>query len=216
MKLKHRFLYAIWHHARERKPLSHSLFKLASNYRDAYLGESYEISENGEERVLRKLAGSLNVIFDVGANIGRWSLAAQRWHPRATIYAFELCPEPFSRLSEVACGNIIPINIGLYNKSEVVSVCVEDNDARSFITAGQATGNTHLPVLRGDAFCAERGIASIDFLKWTSRAPRPLYSTDLERCYLKFLSYSSSLASPTCIGKSFSSISTAGLVPPTK
>ena len=65
-----------------------------------------------------------DTIFDVGANIGLFSLFVSLYFPETKVYSFEPLPEVFKSLSANANlyqTNITPLNIGLSNKeSEVV------------------------------------------------------------------------------------------------
>src|SRR4051812_20272003 len=59
---------------------------------------------NGERRLLRTIAAGLPadaVIFDGGANVGRWSAAARELAPHARIHAFEPHPQAFAALQRV-------------------------------------------------------------------------------------------------------------------
>jgi precorrin-6B methylase 2 len=60
---------------------------------------NFDENSNGEKRILEKLAFfNLNIIWDVGANIGDWSVAAKKQFPKAKITAFEIVPKSFDDL----------------------------------------------------------------------------------------------------------------------
>jgi FkbM family methyltransferase len=68
---------------------------------------------NGERRLLKSLAlppGA--VIFDVGANVGRWSQQARRLFPSAEIHAFEPLPTAFEQLRRIAGITAHPVALG--------------------------------------------------------------------------------------------------------
>ena len=142
------------------------------------LGLNYgraNVDESGEEFALRYAAERVpdaQVLFDVGANAGDWTLAAQRTWPRATVHAFEPSTDTYSRLVERTPG----------------AVCVRaalgdtEADATLYAVAGQsglsslhqrdlaahamtmtAAESVHVTTL--DAYCAGNGIERIDYLK---------------------------------------------------
>jgi FkbM family methyltransferase len=61
---------------------------------------NYDTATNGEQRVLQRLAAfAPQRLFDAGANVGEWSLAAARHCPTARIDAFEISPPTFVTLT---------------------------------------------------------------------------------------------------------------------
>ena len=133
------------------------------------------VDESGEEFALRYAAQRVpdaQVLFDVGANAGDWTLAAQRTWPQAAVHAFEPSTDTYRRLVERTSG----------------AVCVQaalgdvETDATLYAVAGQsglsslhrrdlaahdmtmtAAESVHVTTL--DAYCAENGIDRIDYLK---------------------------------------------------
>src|SRR5690606_34205235 len=74
--------------------------KLLQGAIDGLRGYSYDFDRNGERRLLEVLASvPVRTVFDVGANVGDWSLAAAQALPLATIHCFELSPRTFKTLS---------------------------------------------------------------------------------------------------------------------
>lgn len=75
---------------------------LSRPYRSALL--RHKVAAGVEhDRVLRRL--NCRSVVDVGANRGQFSLAARRWHPDATIIAFEPLPRPAERFRRVFAGD---------------------------------------------------------------------------------------------------------------
>jgi FkbM family methyltransferase len=75
-----------------------------------------------EIRQIDSLLGDTNpdlVIFDVGANVGKWSLEAIQKFPKAHVYAFEPSKRTFEVLSSAVAGtkNIVPMNLAIAGKS---------------------------------------------------------------------------------------------------
>jgi len=134
--------------------------------------KNYDARENGEWSVLRRLQGlTLTVLFDVGANVGDWTLAAAAIFPRAEIHAFEIAEATYRvlRLRTEGLASVHPVAFGLSDRDEeVILRYYENNPALStvlpyphelpFEVVGGRT-------IRGDAYARERGIDHIDFLK---------------------------------------------------
>src|SRR5690349_1185419 len=74
-----------------RSPVLHRLANYASTYLDGYYNLDYDHATNGEQDMLITLRRfRFSCIFDVGANVGDWTLLAHRYFPGAHIYSFEL------------------------------------------------------------------------------------------------------------------------------
>jgi len=118
------------------------------------------------------------VLFDVGANVGNYTLKLQKYFPNSKIYAFEPNPKTFDLLvqSTQQFSNVFPEKVGLSDKNEtskiysyaseeasehaslykdVISDLHHDNDIASF----------EIALEKLDDFCANNHIEKIDFLK---------------------------------------------------
>ena len=78
------------------------LDKLSTIYHSIYENLNYDCENNGELFLLNKLnhSNNLNCIFDVGANIGTYSLLARDINKKCLIFAFEPVPETFIDLQK--------------------------------------------------------------------------------------------------------------------
>jgi len=123
-----------------------------------------------------KLKISNPIIFDVGANIGDYSLALSGRFPNSIIYSFEPHPETFSRLkSNIPTNNIKLFNFALGEKKDTLTL-YDRNDSngspfaslhKEAITDIQNKGTIEIPVqvFTLDEFTTENNISRIDFLK---------------------------------------------------
>lgn len=139
---------------------------------NGYENLNYSPRSNGERFVLKAMsANRLSCIFDVGANVGEWSLMAHDIFRQAKIHAFEVM--------DVTCGvlqkntadipNIIVNACGLSDKEETVNLrYYPDNPALTTMTAynhEQAYRETTGVVVSGDTYVREHGIDHIELLK---------------------------------------------------
>jgi|SRR5579875_661621 len=150
------------------------LDRAARAYSRAYGNVNYDLHTNGEEEVLRRLAtvSSQPVLFDVGANIGEWTLAAKRWMPSAEVHCFEIVRETFEGLRR-AVGTISgvvlnPTGLGSAPGYVQVELYPGDSSKSSVVRAlGVAEGRSVVTcrVLRGDAYCREAAVDHVHMLK---------------------------------------------------
>jgi len=120
-------------------------------------------------------ARSANVVFDVGANVGMFSLAALAVQPQAVVHAFEPTPEIAAALRRTASLNglgrlyVHEVAIHAHNGKAVLRRYRGDrgtNGGMNFVstTVGDPTGEfVHTVCL--DDFCDERKIDRVDLLK---------------------------------------------------
>jgi FkbM family methyltransferase len=161
--LRSRALQPVWRRL-------HALALSGMNYGD------HDHSRNGELWLLDRLANHLGpapVIFDVGANVGRYSMEVLRRFPNASLYAFEPSATAYEQLT-IALGRrarTFRFALGsedaeraLYANhpgSELGSLIRRDLHRRNIEVEETET----VQVRRLDTFCSEHGIDRIDLLK---------------------------------------------------
>ena len=141
-------------------------------------GERWVLSQ-----VVAKACGPSAVVFDVGANVGDYSLCVRAFLPQARIYAFEPAQSVYLQLTESittagADDQIKPFNFGFSDSERTVefySYAVEGNEASVLSSIDQrlptqvldvqTQGSEKIQVRTIDDFCAAEGIEHIDFLK---------------------------------------------------
>jgi FkbM family methyltransferase len=132
-----------------------------------------DLTVNGELALLQRTSFlDFRVLFDVGANVGKWSEAALTAHPHATIHAFEIVPSTFRTLSAnlvPQAGRVVANDFGLADTDGEVMVHVgPDPIISSIYDFGKPqAGTKRVPcrVRRGDHYASEQGISQIDFVK---------------------------------------------------
>lgn len=138
-------------------------------------GFSYDFNENGEEDLLQRVANVNPItVFDVGANVGSWSLIAHRLFPNATIHCFELSRTTFETLKN-NIGHIpfVLNNVGLADKTGVFEYKdYGTNSGVNTILLDQIyhDKNTQPKIekatlLTGAEYCQSNNISHIDFMK---------------------------------------------------
>jgi FkbM family methyltransferase len=131
-----------------------------------------------EEHIIRCWQDAVrdaNVIFDVGANAGIYSLSALAVQPHIAVHAFEPTPEIAARLRQTAALNGLQQlevhQIAVYRRNGYVMLnryrgALGDNEGMNYVTeASTLVGSERVQAVCLDGFCRERGIDRIDVLK---------------------------------------------------
>lgn len=145
---------------------------------------SYKVQSNGEKAFIEKTLLNLfktdikPLFFDVGANVGEYSLVLRKNFPNADIYSFEPVKNTFNTLVEnTRSFNINLHNIGFSDKvgtGEVFNTVNSNNTEVASIYRDVFAGVFHdhddvVPIKFEmdtiDNFCCSNSITHIDFLK---------------------------------------------------
>lgn len=128
---------------------------------------------NGELRWLREVLVGIPrpVVFDVGANVGKWSQAALSINPACEIHAFEPFPDSYQALQQrfASNSNVHAVMQGLGAVPSEVAIQVFDDALSHNSLHGRVdrpahrTASVQLTTL--DTYCADHQIERIDFLK---------------------------------------------------
>jgi FkbM family methyltransferase len=110
----------------------------------------------------------VEVVFDVGANIGQSAKRYSKYFPGAIIYSFEPVPAVFARMQERVrrFDRIRCFNVGLGASAGKVAMAVDERSTMSQMVGADATGERVLvDVTTLDEFCAVQAVERIDILK---------------------------------------------------
>ena len=153
------------------------LDKFATIYHSLYENLNYDCKNNGESFLLNKLnlSNNLNSIFDVGANVGSYSLLARKINKKCLIFAFEPVLETFILLQKnVSNKNIKTFNFALGSnlKKEKMLVTKDSKLSTLFLENSNLVNkedNKYLTVeiLTGDEFLKKNknDLSEISLLK---------------------------------------------------
>lgn len=150
---------------------TNALMVFCDSYLKVYHNSNYDSATNGEHRLLKQLAAvKPKVVFDVGANEGQWSLAADKFLQHATIHAFEIVTETARKMAANVEGHglILTNPFGLADADKTVEVnCYAESTEFSSLMDFPHGLATKVPcaVKRGDGYIEAHGIGHIDFLK---------------------------------------------------
>ena len=117
------------------------------------------------------------VVFDVGANVGLYSLLAAKANLRATIHAFEPTPAVVAsfqqnvQLNDLENIALNPVAVGKTNGIASLHTCAGadgTNEGMNFVSengAGDPNPEMAVPVVSLNHYCQTRGIEKIDLMK---------------------------------------------------
>ncbi len=137
----------------------------------------YFLGEYEPEQVAlwQQLAQQAKIIFDVGANVGLYALAAAAANHQATIHAFEPTPELVERLQEnISLNDFANIMVNAAAVGQQAGEIVlhysggheGDNEGMNYVSAQTTRSSDRVvSVVSLDAYCQQQGIEAIDLLK---------------------------------------------------
>ncbi|MCW8826094.1 MAG: FkbM family methyltransferase, partial [Gammaproteobacteria bacterium] len=114
---------------------------------------------------------NFKTVFDVGGNVGDYSLLLRKYFPNAAIHTFEIIDDNIVTIQEKNAGdNNITINsFGLSNENGTIDVKYYGkgsglNSLHDYPHSGESVWK-ECEIRKGDDYVQENGIESIDFLK---------------------------------------------------
>ncbi len=164
----------LWKLSRKKSGLSRWLRNEAATYVKYYNDFTYDFDDNGEAAVIEKLrSNDFKVVFDVGANVGNWSLMAASAFPSAKIHAFELSERTRNQLRINLSKPCFTVpNIALSASPGEFSYKDYGDQSTVNTLVDTAFHDANLPfelrtcrISTGDAYVADLGIDTIDLLK---------------------------------------------------
>jgi FkbM family methyltransferase len=117
------------------------------------------------------LAADAEVVFDVGAHVGIWSLLAARHNPAARIHAFEPSPAAVDRLRGHVtlndAGRVVvnPVAVGAENGDRAFFAGPANTGASSFYPRSNDQMETRVPVVTLDSYVERERIERVDLIK---------------------------------------------------
>jgi FkbM family methyltransferase len=128
--------------------------------------------EQHDSAMMLRLIKQHDTVFDVGANVGWYSINFSKQYPLAKIYAFEPIPQTFQQLEGNiglnSCRNVHAFNMGLSNREDTLRFYYYASGSGNASSANLAndpmTQEIACRVGTLDKFCEEGGI-HLDFIK---------------------------------------------------
>ena len=155
------------------RDIAYAIYRSANN-------PSYHMTINGELRAIRIISKFFEgkTFFDVGANVGQWSvLAAKSFERDGHVYSFEPCSRTYESL--LRNTNEMPsvkcFNVGLSNSTQSMDIFFSGKNPEKSSVEGYGVRSLNKKIedyeaetqnfIRGDEFCENNSIEEISFLK---------------------------------------------------
>lgn len=108
---------------------------------------------------------AIEIVFDVGANVGQSSTSFLRAFPNATVYAFEPAASTYRELHAALANKdrARTFNTAMGRRDGTAYMQVDADSVLSAIT--DDSGGEAIAVRTIDSFCSEHGLSGVDFLK---------------------------------------------------
>lgn len=138
-----------------------------------YENRNHDIQSNGEAWLIRKIA-SINpsVIFDVGANTGKYAIELKRYSPHAHVYCFEPVSSTFELLQNNLKNykDITYVQAGLYSEPKELTINIYPSSTHASLydlkaVPYESLRKEKIQLISGDQFIQENKIAKVDFIK---------------------------------------------------
>lgn len=134
---------------------------------------NFDVYEIDETNMLKELVTENSVVFDIGANIGYYSLILSKWQENCKIYSFEPIPKTYNYLLENIklnkCNNIYTNNIALSNKEgyEIFyyNKMLSGNSSMKVLNSKVKLEEFNCKLSRLDTYVEENEIEKIDVIK---------------------------------------------------
>ncbi len=151
------------------------MHRAAAFFESAWHNEGVDFSSNGEKVVLERLqSADLHLAFDVGANVGDWTGTALQLWPNCRVHAFEVAPRTFDLLKTTFLASPHRSRVelhgtGLSSRAGRQTMYYFPDHDKLTCDVPRHDGYTAVPfeaqLTTLDAFCSERRIEAIDYLK---------------------------------------------------
>jgi FkbM family methyltransferase len=164
-------------------PLVRGVARNCRRFINYYENLEYDPDLNGERVVLERIAATgchVTCVFDVGANVGVWTLMAHHAFPAAAIHCFEILPRTAAKLraNTELLPHVIVNEIGLSDRPGMVPFrSYDEYDTLTTMvrfphhfTATEEAGM----VTTGDEYVRARRIEHVDYLKLDIEGAEPL------------------------------------------
>jgi FkbM family methyltransferase len=138
--------------------------------RSIFLMEGRELED---ERNFRRLVRQGMTVFDVGANLGVYTLlAAARVGPEGRVHAFEPVPQLFQLLTESVrrsgSRNILPSDLAVSDRSGSAVMYLgddRDSDIHALAQSERRTGSVEVRTITIDDYVEQKSVGRVDLIK---------------------------------------------------
>jgi FkbM family methyltransferase len=153
------------------------LFKLISSagrsINRMYENRNHDTQSNGEEWLLQRISKvNPKVIFDAGANTGKYCILAKKHNPSAQVICFEPVNSTFDKLKSAVSSlkNIIFVKSGLFDENKKITINIYPSHTHASVfdlkaIPYESVGKEEIDLIVGDEYLKSNKIEFVDLLK---------------------------------------------------
>lgn len=153
------------------------LFKLISSagrsINRLYENRNHDTQSNGEEWLLQRISKvNPKVIFDVGANTGKYCILAKKHNPSVQVVCFEPVNSTFEKLKAAVSplSNIIFVKSGLFDENKKITINIYPSHTHASVfdlkaIPYESVGKEEIDLTVGDDYLQSSKIEFVDLLK---------------------------------------------------
>lgn len=138
-----------------------------------YENRNHDIQSNGEEWLIKQISKiHPALIFDVGANIGKYCLLAKKHNPTTQVVCFEPVKSTFLKLKSIVdtLANVTLVNAGLFDENKKITINIYPSHTHASVfnlkaVPYECTGKEEIGLISGDDYVNDHKIEFIDLLK---------------------------------------------------
>lgn len=145
--------------------------------------KGWDAYESETLKLFFQLAAKAEVIVDIGAHVGVFTLVAAHANPSSQVYAFEPVPATYGRLeNNVRLNNLKNVRCFQSAVSDIVGTTEVFHQpgmtftaslSREFMNWQPAWSASVVPVTTGDQFVRENGVKRVDLMKIDTESTEP-------------------------------------------
>lgn len=163
----------IWLTLNRKKRLINWIIRKFEFFQNAIGNVNNDHNSNGETWLQNKIAKAKpNIVFDVGANNGDWSLSILDQTKNTRVYSFEPNPDIFKKLEIKLKNHKNRSNTNLCALASVLGKLEFSINSKNSLFSSfyrriddQDSKSIEVSIISGDQYCKENRIDGIDFLK---------------------------------------------------
>jgi FkbM family methyltransferase len=153
------------------------LFKLISSagrsINRLYENRNHDTQSNGEEWLINRISKiNPKLIFDVGANTGKYCVLAKKHNPLVNVVCFEPVKSTFAKLQSAVNGlsQVTLVNSGLFDENKKLTINIYPSHTHASVfdlkaIPYESIGKEEIDLITGDDYIKNNNIESIDLLK---------------------------------------------------
>ena len=126
----------------------------------------YDMSRNGEAHVVQKLSQSLELVIDVGANVGDWAAEVLKVTPKAKVFCVEAIPEFAAKIESRFGDTVTVLRTAVSNGDGEITLYKSAGGARAVpLNTSKKLERRDVSCISGDSLVEKIEADTVSFIK---------------------------------------------------